>query len=136
MAWIEWSDVYSVGVTNFNEQHKKLIAIINKLHEYMSSGGKGMEILGKVIDELLDYAAFHFSAEETLMQSSAYPAYTEHKAKHTEFVGKMVTFKEQYQRGKVLLSLEVMKFLRDWLINHICKIDKEYGPFFNQHGIT
>jgi len=34
-----------------------------------------------------------------------------------------------------VLSLEVMNFLKDWLMNHIQGSDKKYGPYLNSHGI-
>ncbi|MGB9912684.1 MAG: hemerythrin, partial [Candidatus Kapaibacteriota bacterium] len=47
MAFIEWNDNYSVGVSIIDNQHKQLIRIINELHEGMGTG-KGKDVLGKV----------------------------------------------------------------------------------------
>lgn len=40
-------------------------------------------------------------------------------------------FKDVFEKSKLGLSIEVMNFMSDWLINHIKSVDKKYGPFFN-----
>ena len=37
--------------------------------------------------------------------------------------------KADFEAGKVLLSVDLMNFLRDWLTSHILKSDKRYAPF-------
>ena len=49
-----------------------------------------------------------------------------------EKVGK---FKEDFEKGQILLSVSVLFFLRDWLKGHIQGSDKKYGPFFNEKGL-
>ena len=58
-----------------------------------------------------------------------------HKAKHSAFVEKVYDFKEEYEAGKLSLTLDVMNFLKDWLKGHIQGEDKKYGPFFNEKGL-
>jgi len=38
--------------------------------------------------------------------------------------------------GTAMISMEVMDFLKDWLVNHIQGTDKIYGPFFKSKGIV
>ena len=33
------------------------------------------------------------------------------------------------------MNLDLMNFLRNWLVNHIQKVDREYGPWLNEHGV-
>lgn len=134
MALFDWKDDYSVGVEDMDSQHKVLIVAINRLHEAMKSG-KAKEIQKKILDELIDYTTVHFTAEEKIMRQYAYPGLDEQKKQHQQFVSKLAGFLEDYNSGKLMLSLEIMKFLRDWLSNHIRKIDKQYSDFFNQKGV-
>jgi hemerythrin len=134
MALIEWSNDLSVGVTEIDSQHKHLIALINELNDAMKQG-KGKDALGKTIGELFAYAGSHFATEEKYFSLFKYPETTTHKMKHQEFVKKVSEFKDGYDQGRLILTLEVMNFLKDWLKGHIQVVDKKYGPFFNEQGL-
>ena len=78
MALITWNDVYSVKVKQFDDQHKKLIDLVNQLHDAMKVG-KGGQVIGDVLKALIDYTGSHFAAEERLMKLYNYPDYEQHK---------------------------------------------------------
>lgn len=46
------------------EQRKPLVDLINELHSHMSRGQE-KAVIGKTMDELIDYTANHFTTEET-----------------------------------------------------------------------
>jgi hemerythrin-like metal-binding protein len=85
----------------------------------------------KKLEHRVKYTATHFSAEENLMQSYAYPDYAKHKFIHDSLVKEVIELQASYKAGKSLMSLKVMKFLNNWLVNHIQGEDKKYGPFLN-----
>ena len=128
MAFLTWNDKYSVGIRNLDDQHKKLIEILNQLYEAMKAG-KGNEILGKVLVDLITYTKTHFAAEENLMQIRNYPHFAAHKAEHDKLTKKAVELEQQFRAGKTALSVEVAQFLKTWLNDHILGMDKKYGPF-------
>jgi len=135
MALLTWSAKYSVQVKQFDEQHRKLIDIVNNLHDAMKVG-KGKEVLGQVLDSLITYTRNHFSDEEKLMKVNSYPAYEEHKKEHNLLVLQVTDIQKQFHAGKAILTQEIMGFLKSWLENHIMGTDKNYGPFLNQKGIA
>ena len=136
MAWMEWTQEYSVDIVKIDDQHKKLIGIINELYEALTIEGGKKEAINKVINELYDYTQYHFSAEEELMRKFSYPQYINHKSAHDNFIMKVVEFQDEYRQGRILvLNVEIIQFLRDWLFNHILTVDKQYSSFFNQQGI-
>lgn len=135
MALIEWSDTYSVKVKQLDDQHRKLIELINKLHDAMKAG-KGSQIVGEVLASLADYTRSHFAAEENLMKTYNYPGYEAHKKAHNSLVLQVHDIQQRFQQGNAPLSQNVMTFLRDWLIEHIHGTDKSYGPFFNANGVS
>ena len=134
MALIIWNSGYSVGNEEIDTQHQKLIEIINTLHDAMRIG-KGKEIIEKVLDELTNYTIFHFAIEEKLFDLHKYPGSLIHKKNHSDLVAKVIAFKENYFNGSSLLTLDLMNFLKDWLVNHIAKSDKEYTAFFIGKGV-
>ncbi len=135
MALMEWSKDYSVNITEFDGQHKKIVGFINELHLAMREA-KGKEVMGKILDELADYTVFHFSAEERLMHQYSYPGYIKHKAEHDNLTKQVLVLVNDYKAGKSLISQEVMQFLKDWLVNHIIGSDKKYSDFLNSKGIA
>lgn len=131
MAFIEWSEKFLTGVKEADEQHRKLVELINELYKAMKQG-KGREVLDKILDELVKYADYHFSTEETLMSKYGFPELAAHKKEHENFKVKIKEFLEKKAKGEVTLSIEVMNFLKEWLVKHIMGTDKKYGPFLQQ----
>jgi hemerythrin len=134
MALIEWSGNYSVSVNEIDLQHQKLIGMINELNDAMARG-KGKDVLGNIISGLINYTASHFAMEEKYFDKYKYPAAPSHKKEHADFVQKVTQFQDGFNKGSLSLTLEVMSFLKDWLVKHIQGTDKKYGPFFNEKGL-
>ena len=50
MSLIKWNDSFSVNVVKVDQEHKKLIAMVNDLTDAMKAG-KGKDVLGKILDD-------------------------------------------------------------------------------------
>ncbi len=135
MALITWQDSYSVKIRKFDDEHKKLIALINQLHDAMRIG-RGGQVIGTVLQSLIDYTASHFASEEAMMKLHAYPDYERHKKEHNLLVMKVLDIQKEIKSGKAPLSHEIMFFLKQWLQTHIQGEDKKYGPFLNAKGLV
>jgi len=130
-----WSEKYQVGIGFVDTQHKQLVDIINRLHEAMATG-KGKEVVGKTLEELIRYTKAHFAAEEKVLQSNAYPDFPAHHAEHERLTSVVVEFQQKLANNEVGLSVGVMGFLKDWLGNHILGVDKKYAPFLKSQGVA
>jgi hemerythrin-like metal-binding protein len=134
MALLEWTETYSVGVSSINEQHKRLIALINQLHEAMSAGA-GKEMMGNVLRELVDYTVYHFGTEEKLFTEHAYPQFAAHLAEHEKFKQTIEILQREYAANRLGISIDTMKFLKEWLNDHILKVDKLAGAYLQTRGV-
>ena len=134
MAIMEWSPTFSVKVKKFDDQHKKLVELVNQLHDAMKSG-EGNTVLGVVLQSLISYTSTHFADEEKMMQANGYPDLAKHKAIHQELVKQVLDLQQKYQAGNAVLTMTVLSFLKDWLVKHIQGEDKRYGQYFNTKGI-
>lgn len=132
--FIEWNSKYETGVAIFDNEHKILVSIINRLNSAMEKG-KGTAIINDIVKELIDYTATHFKHEEQLMEKYGYDTYREHKSIHVDFVNQVLKVQKDIQNGRVTVSTDLMEFLKEWLLKHIMGTDKEYAKFFNQKGI-
>jgi hemerythrin-like metal-binding protein len=134
MALFEWSNKYSVGVAEIDKQHKVLVDLINQLHDAMMQR-KTKEDMGKILQGLLDYTIKHFGHEEKFFDKYSYPERVAHKKIHTEFIAKISEFNDDFKSGKSTVSLKLLSFLKDWLVNHIQGTDPKYVPFFSDKGV-
>jgi hemerythrin-like metal-binding protein len=124
MAFFLWSDKYDLACPPIDQEHKRLFAMAEKLHNAMAAG-QGGAVLKSLFGELAEYTVTHFRHEETLMRGSAYPTFREHKAEHDALTAKVVELqKAMGRKGELALTLETMRFLREWLDQHICKSDR------------
>lgn len=135
MVLINWDASLSVDIIEIDSQHKQLVAMINDLHQAMLEG-KSRDVLGKIIINLLGYAKEHFGTEEKYFERYQYPEAEPHKKEHALFVQKVNTFKEDFEQGRIGLSIEVMDFLSQWLKQHIKDVDKRFGPFLKSKGVA
>ena len=129
MPLIEWNDAFSVGIQKIDEQHKKFFSITNLLFDSMR-GAQDRDVVGSVLKELQQYVVYHFKAEESLMKMYNYPNMNAHKQEHDgaiHIVNKLVL---DYERGIHTVDIELLKFLSDWLQNHILQVDRNYIPYF------
>ncbi|MDR3750919.1 MAG: bacteriohemerythrin [Terracidiphilus sp.] len=134
MALMTWSEKYSVGVRALDEQHTGLIQTLNDLHTAMLKG-QGQSLTAPMLRKLVEYTQKHFAAEESMLASTRYPGLAGHRDKHRELSKQVEDYVARFEKGEITLNLSLMDFLRDWLINHIQKTDKEYGPWLNEHGV-
>jgi len=134
MVLFEWNDSYSVGVSVFNEEHKKIINLINNLYEAMKTG-RGKESLGSIFNELVDYTVVHFNNEEAMMRKYNYPGLEDQVSEHKKLTSQVRELEAKFKGGASFVTIDVLNFLKDWLTNHIAGSDKKYGPFFNGKGI-
>jgi methyl-accepting chemotaxis protein/hemerythrin len=130
---INWSNSYSVGVSQMDKEHQRLIDIINNLYAAMRAG-RSKDAIGTILDELVDYTRTHFAHEEKLMREANYAGFDGQKQAHEALITQVAEVQQKYRQGTAL-GQEVMNFLKDWLVNHIQGSDKKYGPVMNKKGI-
>jgi len=129
-----WEDSFSVNIGVIDMQHKKLVSMVNELHQAMVEGS-GKDKLGQILSDLINYTRDHFATEERLMQMHAYPDFLAHKSEHERLTEKVMDLQRRFRSNEAGLSIEVMEFLRDWLVKHIMGCDKKYSPFLNAKGV-
>lgn len=134
MPLIKWSDQYSVTFSRIDEQHKKLIDLINDLHDALAAA-KAKEALGKILQGLINYTVTHFAFEEQMMKTHAYPDFANHKKMHDDLVKQVSDLNQKFTAGNTFITTEVMNFLKTWLTGHIMNVDKKLGAFLAEKGL-
>lgn len=128
VSLIQWSEALSVGNQSIDDQHRILVDTINQLASAESLNNH--RAVSMIIDELVSYAAFHFNFEENLMAANGYPGLEAHRLIHQDFVKWVTGFREDFvSYGKRAVGEPVLKFLCDWLQDHIMDEDQQYRSF-------
>ncbi|OGR35092.1 MAG: hypothetical protein A2051_13585 [Desulfovibrionales bacterium GWA2_65_9] len=131
---MQWSDDLSVGVRLIDEQHKVLVGLVNELHAAMRAHKSDTVLVG-VVQRLKEYTVKHFGQEEEYFDRYGYPDTAAHKAAHAKLVQQVLDFEAGLKSGKAKVTMEIMRFLKDWLVGHIQGTDKKYSAFLNGKGI-
>jgi hemerythrin-like metal-binding protein len=133
---LDWYESLSVGVPSIDEQHKRLIALTDRLFQAIM-GDVGKTVMGDVLNELADYTVYHFEHEEQLLLEHGYPEdlFTEHRNEHQALTTKVHELIGEYERNASCLDLTVYEFLRDWTTDHMKGTDSLYTDFLVARGV-
>ena len=132
--YLTWKDSYSVGIESIDNDHKKLIHLINNLQTAVDyKTDKLFE--RQTLDEVIDYTHYHFDREEEFMEKYDYPDFVPHKAKHKEMIEKVNEFVLEFETDEEDSIQSLLAYLKSWLINHINGTDKEYSEFLISKGV-
>ena len=132
--FIAWKDEYSVGIDSIDEQHRKLINLINQLITAVDYS-TGEEFEREALAELVEYTKTHFIYEEGLMEDNGYPDFEAHRAQHRLMIAEVDVVLTEYEKDHDLAMRHASDYLKDWLINHINGTDKQYSSFLIGKGV-
>jgi hemerythrin len=127
---IHWSPALSTGLDWQDEEHKQLVGKIGELLDAMERNDAP-----SVIDDLLiflqEYGELHFAHEEKALDETAEPHTIEHKADHRKFSQHLQEMVALYKRqgASSYVVMQMQRWLRDFLLNHLGKVDKSLGAW-------
>jgi hemerythrin-like metal-binding protein len=128
MPLFQWQDSYSVGVPFIDTDHQVLVSLLNQLHEAQEEG-QGQEVIGSVLNVLIEYTVNHFRREERLMELGHYPDLAEHRLLHQKLCDEVLRLQAAFESGQGDAVAELNVFLKNWLMGHILGIDTQYKPY-------
>jgi len=132
--FVAWKEDYSVGIETIDDDHKKLLTLINNLQTAVYyPTGEAFE--RQALKELVDYTKYHFEREEKMMLDNEYPDYGPHKAQHEAMIAKVQAFCKAYEQDPEGTVQEMTTFLRDWLLKHINGTDQKYCAHLHSRGV-
>ena len=124
--FIPWREYYSVGSETLDNQHKTILALINRMYDGMDKGAEE-KLVRSVFEQLVEYTKVHFAQEEELMKVCGYPDARAHKLLHEDLAKETLdAWKQATRQGGVGVK-DALGFLKQWWVNHICGEDKKYA---------
>ena len=131
--FLKWSDDYSIGLQEIDNQHKKLLDIINKLYTAFINRDEDM-VMENILVQMTDYTKYHFGTEEKYFKQFGYKNTSDHLEQHKIYIAKLSAFQNDFKNNQKI-TYSVMNFLRNWLVNHIQGIDRNYVALFKENGV-
>jgi hemerythrin-like metal-binding protein len=128
MAIITWDDSLKIGINAIDIQHQKLFWHINNFYDNLNNKNS-KESLSELLKALQNYTLYHFNTEEKLMHQYKYSGLNDHKNEHQKFIDTVNSYLERFNTGKLVLSIEITNYLKEWITDHIKVNDKKYGEF-------
>jgi len=128
MSYIQWEDKYSTGIQEMDDQHRRIIELINELYDGRLDGHADDAMID-ALHGITEYARKHFKDEEALMAKVNFPLLDEHRVEHHQLIKNIVDFHRRVAGNAPPSNLEFLSFLKKWLAEHIVESDKVYGKY-------
>jgi hemerythrin-like metal-binding protein len=121
-----WNENFATGIALIDEQHRKLVGLINKLVSHLAYQADAPS-LNAVFDELKDYTEVHFKSEMAIwrahFEGDSWQKWHDHA--HDDFIGAVLKIKAtEATRPFDDVIEEIVRFLTHWLAYHILEADK------------
>ncbi|HPW66840.1 MAG TPA: bacteriohemerythrin [Salinivirgaceae bacterium] len=131
---IKKSPELETGINEIDEQHNRIITLVNQLYEAFIAERSKKEIR-EIIKNLSDFSSYHFNTEERYFKQFGYENASEHQLSHKLFTDELTKFSKAYQAGKSFDTIEFMLFLQSWILKHFSADDQDFVELFIQNGL-
>ena len=135
METVQWSEKFSVGVRELDQQHQQLIKLLNRLISTQGTINTHSETVSDTLMAMTRYAQEHFKTEESLMEIYGFPGLERQKIQHRDFRKKTADFSTTTTLGVEQKPEALLEYLADWLTHHILEYDMAYRSFFKDKGV-
>lgn len=133
MSLFAWNSQFAVGIEQVDREHRGLFDSINAFHDAMLAG-QGSEALAGLLAKLIEYTKTHFRHEEEMLRKYGYPDFAGHKQQHDLMTTNVLELQAGLKAGTTKATIDTMRFVKDWLVNHIMKMDMAYKAFVAAKG--
>lgn len=128
-----WDDSLATSFPDVDLQHKKLILLIEDVHQSLEAPEEDYALcIAKDLKRLTDYTEYHFAEEETLMRKNGYPNLDAHCKEHAGFISQIQTQIKALTYANPADGFRFYRFLGSWLLSHIGKSDQSWAQYIRE----
>ncbi|GAB1394308.1 bacteriohemerythrin [Rhodocyclaceae bacterium] len=120
---ITWTIDLNTGIDVIDNQHMRIVDYINQMEDAIARQDR--QLIGHLLDELVDYTMSHFAFEESLQEEAGYGFAKPHKAIHDTFAKRVARYQERHAAGEDV-ARQIYEMLCTWLVHHIKRDDMAY----------
>ena len=124
-----------LGIRQVDEQHYALFSGMNSLYQAIHDEIAATQVQQR-LDALVQLAKKHLADEEVLMQQAGYKDIHAHKQVHNRLLGELDRLLSRYHAKEADIEMEIVFFLKQWLVEHIFSVDKRYVPELRAAGVN
>jgi len=126
MDSFQWDKNFITGLDDVDEQHHKLVDLINQFGEQLTSNKLVLSDIRSVLNELFEYAHYHFQDEQELMkQKGVDKRHVELQTEaHTYFLNEITSLQSSIAIDNTESLKYLLDFLTQWLAYHILGADQ------------
>jgi hemerythrin-like metal-binding protein len=125
MPYLQWEDRFDLGVSQMDQEHRGLFALMNKLFD-LNEKKAGRALVRAALLELEQRTIEHFKHEEAYQQSIEFPGFSIHRRVHQNLLERLDGYKQEFMSGNDLTP-DFFTFLKLWLSGHIAGVDQKYA---------
>lgn len=132
---ISWDpEIHGLGIAEMDQQHRWLVEIVNHMDSALN-GAADAETLKSILEELIQFAEFHFFTEEHYMRRHGYPDEAPHREGHHHLVDQLLELKRDFGLQDKNQARGVIQFLESWLLVHIHHADRQLADYLRARGV-
>ena len=120
MTNLIWKNKYSIGAKDIDEQHKKLVELVNQLEEVISQESIDYRKVKRKAVLLGSYVRAHFVYEDEWMLRNKHYLGKQDKCVDREFIQDYELFKKQLleEMNEEVVGI-ICKSTKQWLVRHL-----------------
>lgn len=127
---IQWKAEFETGIPSADHEHRKLIELVNELHEKARAADTVDEAV-RSLDRIVTQFAAHFVHEEEAMRDLDYAAFNEHKADHDRLIAEVEQALDAVRQGTAL-AVDFPIRLETWFTGHFKTLDMPLHRFLDR----
>ena len=137
---IEWQDDFAVGVSAIDTGHRALLDLLNNVRGVDQDARTPAVVCNQglaLLQQLNDYAALQFRAEEALMREHLRTdeRVKVHIAAHRSYWSSITFYRQRYQTVGAAVWSELVHYLERWWLQHMLVTNKELGRELSAAGV-
>ncbi len=117
MALLQWKDDDSVGSEAVDDEHKRLIELINRLYDGLLAKREPLAA-SAFFEDLIKAISAHFALEERFMRERGYDQLPQHKEDYERLLDDILSLIDEFDRNEVASREDLAARLDAWFSCH------------------
>lgn len=122
MNLLKWKQEYSVGIQSMDDEHRKMIDLINVVYAKLESKSDADQI-EQCLGDIFNTISMHFALEERLMRSHNYAEFDAHKEDHEELLDQIRDLMDEFVNDPDAGAVALEQQLSAWFEDHFATFD-------------
>jgi hemerythrin len=129
-----WDEGLGTGIGSIDAEHRLQVSLLKALEEVLRQG-KDRALAERTLQQLVDFTAVHFRAEELMMRLYAYPQQEAHALEHGRLLEQVEAVQRSARGDDPAQALQRVESLRSWLVSHIGSMDQAFALWCTRNGV-